>query len=155
MKKMLPWLITILLSITLIVVAIFLLSDKLIGGKEKEVAASQLPVPTYNMTADQIVEVTSEITDIKTNMADPDYIAMMSFAFQLNDKKAKEEFEKIKDIKIKPIIIKTLMDTKPESLKDSKGVEQLTKKLMDQINKSLNQGQLIQVDITNKIITGL
>ena len=35
MKKMLPWLITILLSITLIVLAIFLLSDKSLGDNGK------------------------------------------------------------------------------------------------------------------------
>lgn len=152
MKKMLPWLITILLSITLIVIAVFLLSDKLMGDNSPKVAAAPAPAPT--LSADEIVEVTSEIKDITTNMADPEYIVKISFSFQLNNKKAKEEFEKIKDIRIKPIIIKLLMDTKPESISGSKGVEQFSTKLMEQINKSFHQG-LFQVDVTNVIISPL
>lgn len=153
MKKMLPWLITILLSITLIVLAVFLLSDKLLGNDEKDVSAA--PAQTPVLSADQIVEVSSEINQVKTNLANPDYIALMSFSFQLKDKKAKEDFDKIKEIKIKPIIIKTLGDTKPENLKDSKVTEQFTSKLLEQINKALPNGQVIQIEITDKIVTPL
>ncbi|NMO96165.1 flagellar basal body-associated FliL family protein [Paenibacillus lemnae] len=153
MKKMLPWLITILLSITMIVVAVFLLSDKLLGSDDKNVVSAKQEEPVKS--ADEIVEVTSEILDITTNMSDPEYIVKISFAFQLNDKKAKEDFDKIKEIKIKPIIIKTLMDTKPDSLKDSKGVEQLSNQLMEQINKSINHGTVTQVGVTNKLVTGI
>ncbi|WP_422657288.1 flagellar basal body-associated FliL family protein [Paenibacillus sp. EC2-1] len=153
MKKMLPWLITIMLSITLIVLAVFLLSDKLVGKNEKDVSAA--PAPSHNLSADQIVEMTSEISDVTTNLADPDYIAKMSFSFQLNDKKAKEDFDKIKEIKIKPIIIKALVDTKPESFKDSKSTEQFTSKLLDQINGALSSGKVHQIEITNKLVTPL
>lgn len=149
MKKMLPWLITILLSITLIVVAIVLLSDKFLGDNSKATAnAAAAP----NLSANEIVSMTSEITGIKTNLADPYHIASMAFAFQLNDKKAKEEFDKIKEIKIRPIIIKTLADTKPELLNDSKGREQFIAKLQNLINKSLTSGRLIQIDITDILI---
>ncbi|ANY75497.1 flagellar basal body-associated FliL family protein [Paenibacillus ihbetae] len=153
MKKMLPWLITILLSITLIVLAIFLLSDKL-TEEPKTASASDEPA-AVNLSADEIVEMTSEITGIKTNLADPQYIAQMAFAFQLSDKKAKAEFDKIKEIKIKPIIIKTLADTKPELLNDSKGREQFTAKLQNLINKSLTSGRLIQIDMTDVLIAGI
>lgn len=151
MKKMLPWLITILLSITLIVVAIVLLSDKFLGDNSKNQAtASAAAAP--KLSANEIVSMTSEITGIKTNLADPYHIASMAFAFQLNDKKAKEEFDKIKEIKIRPIIIKTLADTKPELLNDSKGREQFIAKLQNLINKSLTSGRLIQIDITDILI---
>jgi flagellar protein FliL len=154
MKKMLPWLVTILLSITLIVVAIFLLSDKLLGDNGKsQVSANAAALSKFS--ADEIVKMTSEITGIKTNLADPEYIAQMAFAFQLNDKKAKEEFDKIKEIKIKPIIIKTLADTKPELLNDSKGREQFIGKLQNLINKSLTSGQLIQIEMTEVMIVGI
>ncbi|MBT2761034.1 flagellar basal body-associated FliL family protein [Paenibacillus sp. ISL-20] len=154
MKKMLPWLITILLSITLIVVAIFLLSDKLLGDNGKSQASANAAALS-KLSADEIVKMTSEITGIKTNLADPEYIAQMAFAFQLNDKKAKEEFDKIKEIKIKPIIIKTLADTKPELLNDSKGREQFIGKLQNLINKSLTSGQLIQIEMTEVMIVGI
>ncbi|MFE0554645.1 MULTISPECIES: flagellar basal body-associated FliL family protein [Paenibacillus] len=152
MKKMLPWLITILLSITLIVVAIFLLSDKFDNSKSQ---ASANAAALSKLSADEIVKMTSEITGIKTNLADPEHIAQMAFAFQLNDKKAKEEFDKIKEIKIKPIIIKTLADTKPELLNDSKGREQFIGKLQNLINKSLTSGQLIQIEMTEVMIVGI
>ncbi|MGG3279706.1 flagellar basal body-associated FliL family protein [Paenibacillus solani] len=148
MKKMLPWLITILLSITLIVVAIVLLSDKFLGDNSK----NQATAAAAKLSANEIVSMSSEITGIKTNLADPYHIASMAFAFQLNDKKAKEEFDKIKEIKIRPIIIKTLADTKPELLNDSKGREQFIAKLQNLINKSLTSGQLIQIDITDILI---
>lgn len=154
MKKMLPWLVTIMLSITLIVLAVFLLSDKMLGKEEPTgVAAAPASIPV--LSADEVVEVTSEISEVRTNLADPDYIALMGFSFQLRDKKAKEDFDKIKEIKIKPIIIKTLADTKPENLKDSKVTEQFTTKLLDEISKALPNGQLIQVEITNKLVTPL
>jgi flagellar FliL protein len=96
--------------------------------------------------------MTSEITSIKTNLADQDYVASMNFAFQLNDKKSKEEFEKIKEFKIKPIIIKTLNDTKPEELKGSGGKDQLSAKLINLINKTLTQGKLNQIEITDYLV---
>ncbi|MEK4979750.1 flagellar basal body-associated FliL family protein [Bacillus sp. FSL K6-6540] len=154
MKKMLPWLITILLSITLIVLAIFLLSDKLLGDNEKSQASANAAALS-KLSADEIVKMTSEITGIKTNLADPEFVAQMAFAFQLNDKKAKEEFDKIKEIKIKPIIIKTLADTKPELLNDSKGREQFIAKLQNLINKSLTSGHLIQIEMTEVMIVGI
>ncbi|WP_054958675.1 flagellar basal body-associated FliL family protein [Paenibacillus dakarensis] len=150
MKKMLPWLITILLSITLIVLAVFLLSNKFLGNDKTNISAA--PV---SLSADQIVEMTSEISDVITNLSDPDFIAKMSFSFQLNDKKAKEDFDKIKEIKVKPIIIKALVDTKPESFKDSKSTEQFTSKLLEQINKALPSGKVEQIEITNKIVQPL
>ena len=69
--------------------------------------------------------------------------------------KAKEEFDKIKEIKIKPIIIKTLADTKPELLNDSKGREQFIAKSQNLINKSLTSGTLIQIEMTEVMIVGI
>ena len=61
--------------------------------------------------------MTAELQDIRTNLLDTDYVVVMSFAFRLDSKKAKEEFEKIKDISIKPIIIRTLSDMTEEELR--------------------------------------
>lgn len=154
MKKMMPWLITILLAITLIVLAAFLLMANLFDDKD-EVSTAVNSVETRHLSADQIVEMTSEITDIKTNLSDPDYIVLMNFAFQLDTKKSKEEFDKIKDIKIKPIILKALADTKPEDLKGANGKDQLSAKLINLINKTLTEGKLTQIEITNFILTPL
>ncbi|AJS59162.1 flagellar basal body-associated FliL family protein [Paenibacillus sp. IHBB 10380] len=155
MKKMLPWLITILLAITLIVVAAFLLLPGVFGNDKNNVPAAVQSVDTRHMSADEIVEVTSEITDIKTNLVDLEYIVLMNFAFQLDTAKSKEEFDKIKEIKIKPIILKTLADTKPEDLKGANGKDQFSAKLINLINKTLTTGKLTQIDITNFILTTL
>jgi flagellar protein FliL len=155
MKKMLPWLITILLAITLIVLAAFLLMGKFFPGDTNEVNAAVENVEAKHLTADEIVELTSEITDIKTNLADPDYLVMIDFAFQLDSATAKEEFEKIKEIKIKPIIIKTLADTNPEQLNGAQGKDQLNSKLVNLINKTLTEGKLTEVEMTDFVLTTL
>lgn len=150
MKKLAPWLITILLSITLIVIAAFLLMKEYTQPTpENEVReAVQNIAPPAGLTADQIVEVTSTIDGIKTNSADPTYIVVANFAFQLDSAESKEAFDKIKDFKITPIIIKTLADTKPEELNGAKGKDDLSANLLNLINKSLPQGKVIQIDIT-------
>lgn len=150
MKKLAPWLITILLSITLIVLAAFLLMKEYTQPTpENEVReAVQNIAPPAGLTADQIVEVTSTIDGIKTNSADPNYIVVVNLAFQLDSAESKEAFDKIKDFKITPIIIKTLADTKPEDLNGAKGKDDLSATLLNLINKSLPQGKVIQIDIT-------
>ncbi|AOZ94228.1 flagellar basal body-associated FliL family protein [Paenibacillus crassostreae] len=155
MKKMMPWIITILLAITLIVLAAFLLMDNFLGNDKDDVSAAVNSVETKRLTADQIVELTSEIVDIKTNLAAPEYIVLMNFAFQLDSNTSKVEFDKIKEIKIKPIILKTLADTKPEDLQGANGKDQLSAKLINLINKTLTEGQLTQIEITNFILTTL
>lgn len=152
MKKMLPWLITILLAITLIVVAAFLLMDKIFPSDTNDVNAAVQNVEAKKLSADEIVETTAEISDIKTNLADPDYIVSINFAFQLDTAKSKEEFEKIKEIKIKPLIIKALADTKPEELNGANGKDQLSSKLVNLINKTLTEGKLTQIEVTNFIL---
>lgn len=155
MKKMLPWLITILLSVTLIVLAAVLVMDKIFPSDTDQVRAAVQNVGTEHYSADEIVELTAEITDIRTNLADPDYLLMVNFAFQLDSAASKAEFDKIKEIKIKPIIIKTLADTKPEELNGADGKDQLSSKLVNLINKALPSGRLTQVEITNYILTSI
>ncbi|MRN54859.1 flagellar basal body-associated FliL family protein [Paenibacillus monticola] len=155
MKKMLPWLITILLAITLIAVAAFLLMDKIFPNNADPVTAAVEKVEAKKLSADEIVKLTSEIIDIKTNLADPDYIVMINFAFQLDTETAKTEFDKIKDIKIKPLIIKTLADTKPTELNGANGKDQISSKLVNLINKTLTEGKLTQIEVTSFILTTL
>ena len=155
MKKMLPWLITILLAITLIVIAAFLIMDKIFPSDVNAVTRVVQNVETKHLSADEIVELTAEITEIKTNLADPDYIVSIKLAFQLNTAKSKAEFEKIKEIKIKPIIIKTLADTKPEELNGASGKDQFSSKLVNLINKTLTEGMITQIEVTDYIMASM
>jgi Flagellar basal body-associated protein len=156
MKRLLPWLITILLAITLIVVAAFFIYDRLFndsGSESGEIDRIVEQVEPEKLTADERVAMTAELQDIRTNLLDTDYIVVMSFAFRLDSKKAKEEFEKIKDISIKPIVIRTLSDMTEEQLRGSQGKDELNAKLFNLINPELTHGRLTKVEITNFIIT--
>ncbi|CQR56469.1 flagellar basal body-associated FliL family protein [Paenibacillus sonchi] len=155
MKKMLPWLITILLAITLIVVAAFLLMDKIFPSDSNDVNTAVQSVETKKLSADEIVALTAEITDIKTNTADPDYILKVNIAFQLDSAKSKEEFEKIKAIKITPLIIKAIADAKPEDLNGASGKDQFSSKLMNIINKNLTEGTITQLEFTDFVLASM
>ncbi|MCR8845456.1 flagellar basal body-associated FliL family protein [Paenibacillus sp. SC116] len=148
MKRMLPWMITMLLAITLVALVIIMVINSMSGNSEGNSETSAV----VRLSADEIVEMTSELKDIKTNLAGRDTVVAIDFAFQLDSKKTKEEFEKIKELIIKPEVLKTLADTKPEDLEGTKGKDQLSAKLLDLINKKIPEGKVIQVDITNFIM---
>ncbi|MEK3684512.1 flagellar basal body-associated FliL family protein [Paenibacillus sp. FSL R10-2736] len=152
MKKMMPWLITILLAITLIVVAAFLLMDRFFPSDANDVNQAVQNVEAKILSADEIVALTAEITDTKTNLADPDYILSVDIAFQLDSAKSKEEFEKIKAIKITPLIIKAIADARPEDLNGASGKDQFSSKLVNIINKNLTEGTITQIEFTKFIL---
>src|SRR5690606_18257556 len=113
--------ITILLAIALIAVAAVYLFNQFFNGGSgdptEKAKQSVEAVEPERLSANELVELTAEITDISTNLLDTDYIVVMSFAFQLDKTKTKEDFEKIKEIRIKPIIIRTLSDMTEEQLR--------------------------------------
>ncbi|KAA8746493.1 MULTISPECIES: flagellar basal body-associated FliL family protein [Paenibacillus] len=150
MKKMMPWLATMLLAITLIVVVVFVFMQGQNGNKDDTHTASA--AEEKKMTADEIVEVSSELAQIKTNLADPDRIIMVSFSFKLSDKTAKEDFEKIKSITVKPIIIQALADTKAEELSSAKGMKQFNEKLTGLINEVLPEPKLKSTSFSDIVI---
>ena len=151
MKKMLPWLITILLSITLIAVVGVVVYKTMFD----EADASQTPVKVAVLSADERVAVTSTLTDFRRNLKDPEYLVIINFAFQLDSKKSKENFDKILEIEIKPIISRTLADMTPEDLSGSQGEDALESKLLNLINPVLPKGKLLKVEITDYMITGI
>ncbi|WP_168122245.1 flagellar basal body-associated FliL family protein [Paenibacillus sp. HB172176] len=155
MKKMLPWLITILLSITLIAIVSIILFRSFFNDPANE-TAENAKVEVKELSADERVEETSILKDFRRNIQDSDYVVIMSFAFQLDSKKTKENFDKLLDIEIKPIISRTLADVSQEDLEGSKGEDALESKLLNLINPVIpNDGKLLKVEITDFIITRL
>jgi flagellar FliL protein len=146
MKKMLPWLATSLLAITLIVVVVFVFMQ---GQNGNKIDTHTAAAAEKKMTADEIVAVSSELGEIKTNLADIDHVVIVSFSFKLSDKKAKEDFEKIKEITVKPIIIQTFADTKSDELATAKGRIQFNKKLTELINDALPEGKLTSTSFSS------
>jgi len=153
MKKMLPWLITILLAITLIAIVAGILFKSFFDNGPDGTNNQTAAVEVKKLSAKERVEVTSELKDFRRNLADPEYIAIVNFAFQLDSKKAKEDFDKIMEIEIKPIISRTLADMKAEELYGSQGEDALESKLLNLINPILPKGKLVKVEITNILIS--
>ncbi|WIV20786.1 flagellar basal body-associated FliL family protein [Paenibacillus polygoni] len=151
MKKMLPWISTIMLAVTLIVLVVIIMKGQMNPGNEQP--ASKVSESKPHLSADEIVEVSSEIIDIKTNLADPNYLVQMNFAFQLDSKKANEDFEKIKDLVVTPIIIQKLAETSPETLNVTSGRKKFNSELKVLINKELTEGQIQHIRITKFLST--
>ncbi|MFC4775387.1 flagellar basal body-associated FliL family protein [Paenibacillus sp. GCM10023252] len=155
MKKMLPWLVTILLAISLIAIVSVILFNSFFGEKSEETAGKEETVTIKKLSADKRVEVTSELKDYKRNLLDTDYLVVLDFAFQLDSKHTKEEFDKLMQIEVKPIINRTVADMTAEELNGSKGEDMLESKLLNLINPVLPEGKLIKVEITNFILQEL
>ncbi|WP_336772264.1 flagellar basal body-associated FliL family protein [Paenibacillus sp. MMO-58] len=155
MKKMLPWLVTTLLAITLIAIVAIIMYKSFFNDTDKP-DAEKAPVTVKHLSADELVSVTSELKDFKRNLKDSDYVVVMSFAFQLDSKKTKEEFDKILEIEVRPIINRTVADLTAAELNGSQGEDMLESKLLNLINPILPEGKkLVKVEITNFIMQQL
>ncbi|BBI34431.1 flagellar basal body-associated FliL family protein [Cohnella abietis] len=157
MKKLLPWLVSLLLAITLIVVVTFYFWTTLFGdkkAKDPDQAAKEMAenVQIEPISADELINRTSDLIDIKTNLADKDYIVQISFSFTFSSEKTKDEFNKIKENKIKPIVNRALWVMSPDDMNGTKGKDQLTAGLINSINAVLTEGKLMNVGITDFIM---
>ncbi|MEK0316033.1 flagellar basal body-associated FliL family protein [Cohnella sp. 56] len=160
MKKMLPWLVSLLLAITLIVIAglyswstFFGKNDA--GNKEDAAAKSVEHVEAEALSAAQRSKVTSDLNDIKTNLSDTNYIVIFGFTFQLDNAKAKAEFDEVKDSVIKPIINRALWSTTPDQMQGTKGKDDLVAELINEINPVLTKGKVVKIGITNFLMQEL
>jgi len=158
MKKLLPWLVSLLLAITLIAVVVVYFWSTMFGDKKPkdpdQIAKESVEnVQAEQISADEMIKVTSELTNIKTNLADTDYAVLLSLVFQLDSEKAKEEFDKIKEFKIKPIVNRALWVMSPEEMSGTKGKDELTASLINAVNAVLSEGKLIKVEIKDFFIT--
>lgn len=157
-RKMLPWVIIVLVSITLIVGAAFFMlqylkNESANSDPNEQIKDSVEQVAPVLLSADEIVELTVNMDNITTNLADREFVVRISFAFQLENIKSKEEFEKIKEISVRPIVIRTLADIQPDDLAGAQGLDNLTSKLMNLINPILQEGKLTRIDVTDFIIS--
>lgn len=154
-KKMLPWVIMLLVVITLIVVAAFLLWDKLFSdtaADPNDVARQSVEeVESTRLSAQQLKDQSVDMNDMLTNLTTGEFIKV-SFTFVLSSEKAKSEFELL-DAKVKHIINLTLADLSPDDVKGSHGYDFLSSTLINKINQELRVGKVREVLITNLVIT--
>lgn len=158
MKKLLPWLVSLLLAITLIVVVAFFFLNKVMGddkSKDPEQVAKESVenVQPEPRSADELVKVTSELINIRTNLADTEYVVQLSLSFTFDEEKAKEEFDKLKENEIKPLINRALWVLNPDDMTGTKGKDQFTAGLINTINTVLSEGKLTKVGIKEFIMT--
>lgn len=154
-KKMLPWIIMILVVITLITGAAFVLwyfviDDRSAGaGNQIEQVLEGEEAP--QIPADKRMELTVPLNNVVTNLADLDYVIKLSFAFQLDNEKAKQEFELLQP-SVKATAIRILRDTVPDDIQGSQGQDALVTKMMNQLNALLLEGKVLQIEITDIIV---
>jgi flagellar FliL protein len=157
-NKLFQWLIIVLISITLIALAGFVLWDYMERNNQSSDPAQQAQdavagVKPKPLSASEQKELTVPINDITTNLAEKNQFVKVSFAFLLDGKKAKEEFEQL-DFKVKDTILRTLADLKAEQIQGNQGYDLLTSTLMNKLNSMLTQGKVAQVFITYINIAG-
>jgi flagellar FliL protein len=147
--------ISILIAITLILVAAFVLwnfMDKSNTNQDPSDAAKskvESVKPTKPPTAAQVKANTVMIKDILTNLSGNTGFIKMSLAFELENVKAKEEFDNLVDSTVKGTIVRILADLKPEQVQGSKGQDFLTSTIMNKLNPMLQEGKIKQIWVTD------
>jgi flagellar FliL protein len=103
------------------------------------------------LTAEEMVEFTFDTGEITTNLLTNNYI-VVQFSITTDSKEAKEELEK-RSPQVKQIIIKSLAALTPEDLKGEDGINKLEAKIMKEISEVMQEGKIVQVLTTKKILS--
>jgi flagellar FliL protein len=156
-KKMLPWIIVILLAVTLIVGAAFVLWNSFMKQSEpsdpREAARVAVEkVEAEHISAEKLAEMTFAIDDVITNLSDPAFFVNASFTFELDSADAKHEFELLA-YKMRDVINTTLTDMSPEEVKGSAGIDAINSSLLNKTNELLYEGKVRHVYVTKFIVT--
>ncbi|WP_233531813.1 flagellar basal body-associated FliL family protein [Paenibacillus alkalitolerans] len=154
---MLPWLIVILLAVTLIIGAAFLLwnmFERQSTPEDPRAAAKEHAesVKAEHVNAEDLKEMTFAIDEIITNLSDQTYFVNASFTFEMDSKEAKHEFELL-EFKMKDVINTTLSDMTPQQVKGSAGIDAISSALLNKSNELLHEGKVRHVYVTKFIVT--
>ncbi|ALS21642.1 flagellar basal body-associated FliL family protein [Paenibacillus naphthalenovorans] len=155
-SKIFIMVVAVLIAITLILTAAFILwnyMDKANGTLRDQAQQSASEVKSgKKLTPDEVRDNTFSMKDVLTNLSGGNNkFIKVSFAFELENKKAREEFEKL-ETQMKAIVIQTLADMTPDQVSGSKGFDNLTSALMNKMNPLLQQGKLNQILITDIVL---
>jgi flagellar FliL protein len=154
-SKMFLMVVAILIAITLILTAAFILwnymeKNSTDPAEQAQNSANQVK-QTKKATPEETKANTVILKDILTNLATNNRFIKASFAIELENAKAKDEFDKL-DFKMKAIIVQTLSDMTPEQVQGSKGLDNLTSTLMNKMNPLLSFGKIKQIWITDNVL---
>lgn len=147
--------VAILIAITLILTAAFVLWNYMdranLNPQDSAQASANQVKAAKKLSPDEVKASTVIMKDILTNLATSNRFIKASFAIELENQKAKDEFEKL-DFKMKAIIVQTLSDMTPEQVQGSKGFDNLTSILMNKMNPLLTSGKIKQIWITDNVL---
>ncbi len=102
------------------------------------------------LSADELVELSVTTEEIMTNLSDEGF-AKVTFRIQVDNSKAKKELE-TRMFQIRNSIIYQLSGTQAEELKGPEGINKLETDLQKTINGFLENGKVVRVFTTEKIV---
>ncbi|MGD8191021.1 flagellar basal body-associated FliL family protein [Brevibacillus ginsengisoli] len=135
-----------IIAITLLGVASFVLYQTYLSPTSGEHVAKEQPA----LSADDMVSFTMDTGDITTNLLTNNYI-IVRFSITADSKAAKEELTK-RTPQVNQIIIKTLAGLTPDDIKGTEGLNKLEAKVMNQISSVLQEGKIVQVITTKRVL---
>ncbi|ANX12292.1 flagellar basal body-associated protein FliL [Fictibacillus arsenicus] len=102
-------------------------------------------------TAEELDKLMVETEEIITNPADKSVFVKIKFKIQTDNKDAKKELEK-RLFQVNNLIIYEISNMKTEQLSGQKGLISLENTLKTEINKVMQDGKVVRVYTTQKII---
>jgi flagellar FliL protein len=156
-NKLFLMIISMLIVITLLLGAVYFMLKHYDNKTNSGDPGQQVKNSVENVTAkkqspSQVKDLTVLMTDILTNLADDNKVVSAKLAFQMDSKKAKDEFDNL-NFKVKAIINRTLGDLTVAQLSGSKGKDKLVATLLNKINEEvMTEGKVKQIFITDWIV---
>lgn len=133
-------LLIILLTLTIIGLAAFILYSQVLNGEEEN---GEPPI-------DKILDLTVETDEITTNLFSNNIIRA-NFVIQVDNRKAKKELDK-RSFQLRNIIIEELNDRSEADFKGSHKIDELEEQIGIRINEILQEGYVVEVYINQLII---
>jgi flagellar FliL protein len=106
-------------------------------------AITDQPVEEKRLSADEMLALSVTTDVITTNLYSKDYI-VIQFSILLDNKEAKQEFEK-RLVQARAIIISVLSSQTAEDLRGTEGIDRLNAILMNRFNDILQTGKVEEV----------
>lgn len=146
-NKLMNMALIILIAITLLGSTSFVLYQYFLQDSKQAITADVKP---EKLSADDILKRTVETKEIRTNLADDKYI-LVKFVFQLDTIDAREELQK-REFQLNSIIVSVLASTTSEEIRGEEGIKRLETMLLNRVNDILEEGKVIKVYTTDKIL---
>jgi flagellar protein FliL len=103
------------------------------------------------LTAEEMKEYSVDTGEITTNLLTNNYM-IVRFSITADSADAKTELEQ-RLPQVNQVIIKTLAGLTPEDIKGTEGVNKLEAKIMNEISSLMQEGKIVQVVTTKRVLS--